>query len=71
MYLWFKAERRDDILQGRTIKYVSERLLECGYAYLSLILQGKQYCSKRLAKDIVAIAGTDAKIEDYFELRER
>lgn len=71
MYLWFKAECKDEVLQGRTLKYVAEKLLECGYCYLSLVLKGKKHCSKRLAKDIIALVDENAKIEDYFELRER
>lgn len=68
---WFKESEKENLLQGRKISYLADKILFCGYTYLTEILKGKKSCSRRLAKDIVAIAGTDAKIEDYFELRER
>lgn len=68
---WFKVSEKENLLQGRKISYIANKILFCGYTYLVEILKGTKGCSRRMAKDIITIANNDAKIEDYFELRER
>ena len=70
MYL-FKKEFKNEILQGRTARYVANNIIDVHEFYLSNILNGKMGCSKRLAKDIVRCANKDAQISDYFTIKEK
>lgn len=68
----FKKEKKEDLLQGRTIRYLlsnsnGKNGLECTEIHLYNVLNGKSTCSKYLAKDIVSIARPDKKVEDYFD----
>lgn len=67
---YFKETERAKVLQGRTIKYLAEERLFITREYLSQILSGKRGCSVRLANDIVKCICFNAKINDYFELKE-
>lgn len=47
----FKKELRDKYLDGRSVRYMANKL-EISEAYLCSILKGNRKCGKRLAKDI-------------------
>ena len=65
--MWiFKEEKKEDVLQGRTITYLAEKKLFITTAYLCVILNGSRGCSTRLAQSILNCAFDNAKIEDYF-----
>lgn len=68
---WFKEVERTKVLQGRTIKYLAENKLHVNQGYLSQILGGKRGCSIRLAQDITKCISWEAKISDYFEIKEK
>jgi len=64
--LLFKKEKKKDILQGRTMRYLTNNnIVVCTEVHLSNVLNGKMPCSKLLAKNIVDCV-QDGKIEDYF-----
>jgi len=65
----FKIEKKEELLQGRSIKYLSLEL-ECTYVHICNILNGKSSCSKYLARDIVSKMQPNAKVEDYFDTGE-
>ena len=68
----FMTEKKDELLQGRKISYIANKILKCNYNYFAQVLRGEIGCSFRLAKDIIALSNnSDAKIEDYFEIIER
>lgn len=67
---YFKETERAKVLQGRTIKYLAEQKLFITREYLSQILSGKRGCSIRLANDIVKCICFNAKLSDFFELKE-
>lgn len=70
MYI-FKKEMKEALLQGRTIKYLANNVLDMSSIYLTLILNGKQGCSKRMAKAIIECGGLQAVLEDYFIIKEK
>ena len=65
MYV-FKKEAREDVLKGRTIRYVAINDLMITEVYLSNILNGIKGCSYRLARDICKYISPEASIEKYF-----
>lgn len=70
--LIFKKEKKQDVLKGRTIRYLTtSKEIECGEVHLCNVLNGKLPCSPLLAKNIIACIGEDAKIKDYFKNVER
>jgi hypothetical protein len=71
MTYWFNEKEVAKVLQGRRMNYLATEILFCSYTYLTEILNGKKGCSRRMAKDIVACVSNDAKIEDFFEVKER
>ena len=62
----FIVDKKEDLLQGRTLKYIHSLGMECTIIHLSNILNGNNVCSRLLAKDIVRIARPDKNLEDYF-----
>lgn len=64
MYL-FKKEKRQNVLKGRTIRYlVNSKSVSCTATHLSNILNGKIPCSYLLAKNISECAGES--VENLF-----
>lgn len=63
----FKVEKKEELLQGRTITYLWSNGIECSEVHLYNVLNGKSICSKLLARNIVSIARPDKQIEDYFD----
>ena len=61
--MYFKQEKKAELLQGRTIRYLAKQL-DITEQYLCLILKGKRNCSLKLAKKIALINNT--QVEDYF-----
>lgn len=70
MYI-FKKQARELLLKGRTNKYIAENYLDIHPLYLSNILNGKVGCSSRLAKQIVRLINPDAKVNQYFIIKEK
>lgn len=68
---WFIKTEKAKVLQGRTISYLAREKLFVDNTYLTAIFNGYRPCSKRLARDITQCISLDAKIEDYFEEREK
>ena len=66
----YKASK-DYVLKGRTMQYVANNILDIHPFYLSNILHGKIGCSKRLAKQITELISPEAKISDYFIIKEK
>lgn len=64
---FFITEKKDEVLQGRTGKYIANNVLYINNCYFSRVLNGKCGCSKLLAHNIANCVSRDAKIEDYFE----
>lgn len=62
---FFKEIEKAKILQGRTIRYLANKL-NISEAYLCSVLGGKRGCSIRLANSITQCISWSAKIEDYF-----
>lgn len=69
MYI-FKKEKRNEILNGRTTRYVAS-LLDVHEFYLGDILRGKRGCSLRLAKQIIKLVNDDIDILHYFSIKEK
>lgn len=70
MYI-FKSQNKNLLLKGRTITYVAENLLDIHKYYLSNIIKGKIGCSSRLAKQITRLINPEAKISQYFIIKEK
>lgn len=66
MYI-FNEKEKANILQGRTITYVANKIGVTG-AFLTSVLNGKRTCSKTIAYCVVKCLCQDAEIEDYFKL---
>lgn len=66
----FKKQYKDYLLKGRTIKYVAN-LLDIQPQYLSDIIGGRKHPSKRLVKQILALISPDAKVNDFFIIKEK
>jgi hypothetical protein len=62
----FKKEKYFDLLDGRTVEWLSR---EVGYSstMLYLIFNGHKNCKKALAIAIVTTLDKDSNIEEYFE----
>ncbi len=67
----FKKEFREEVLQGRSIKYLSNKILNITPVYLSNILNGKIGCSKRLAIQILKCVTDNEDLENYFIIKEK
>ena len=68
MYI-FKGNK-EEILKGRSTRYVANEILSIHEFYLGDILRGKKGCSIRLARDITKCANENANIKDYFITKE-
>lgn len=66
---YFKEDKKEIVLKGRSARYLAENKLFINESYLSLILNGKRGCSKRLAQSILNCISIDANLEDYFKLK--
>lgn len=62
----FKQEKKEQVLQGRTIKYLAKNEIDISKEYLTNILNGKTHCSKAIANRIIECIGKELKTEDYF-----
>lgn len=62
---WFKTELKEDLLQGRTIKYVSKQI-EVSLSLFNRLLNGKIGTQKSTAFYIVKSCRPDKELEDYF-----
>lgn len=68
MTMIFKKDKKKELLQGRTLKYLTDnKIIECTSVHLGNILNGKQRCSSLLAQNITKSVSPDAKVEDYFD----
>ena len=67
MYI-FKKTEKTNILQGRTITYVANKIGVTS-AFLTSVLNGNRTCSKPIAYCIVKCLCQNAEIEDYFVLK--
>lgn len=64
MLWWFRTEKKDEVLRGRTIKYLAENVLYTTPGFITNVLNGKRSCSFALANHIVNAC--NGKLEDYF-----
>lgn len=65
--LYFKTKKKDTLLQGRTQKYIANRI-GCSVVWLCRILEGKYSCSKKMASKIVEQT-PQKSIDYYFKLK--
>lgn len=63
----FKKEKKEELLAGRTVKYVAENVTHCTPMYLGRVLNGKDTCSYTMAKILTEIDATNKEINYYFE----
>lgn len=68
MYI-FIAEKKQEVLSGRTITYLAKNRFQVTPEYLTQVLNGTRGCSKPLAFNIAKYVSEDATIEDYFKKR--
>ena len=66
----FKRQYKDYLLKGRMIKYVANKL-DIQPQYLGDIISGRKHPSKRLVKQILALISPDAKVNEYFIIKEK
>lgn len=66
----FKKEKKEDLLQGRSITFVAKNRVGISQQYLTNILNGKLHCSYIIAKKIANSYSVNTKLEDYFEVIE-
>ena len=66
MYI-FDTTKKQEVLKGRTSRFIAKDLLHCSEVHLRNVLNGKSGCSYRLAKDLVQCISDDARVEDYFK----
>lgn len=64
---YFKAELKDEFLDGRTQNYVCQKL-GCTNAWLNFILSGKKSCSKILATALIALLKPKDNLKKYFTI---
>lgn len=65
--IYFKKEKKDEILQGRTYRYlIRAGLIDCTEVHLGNILNGKTPCSKALSREILSLIPNATK-ENYFK----
>ena len=65
MYSFIK-EKKDELLDGRIITYVANKI-GITREYLSMILLNKRTCSKMTAYCIVKACNSEAEITNYFK----
>ena len=65
MYI-FKKEFRDELLDGRSIKYVAQKI-GISRVWLHKILNSESKTSKAIAYYLVKTCNPEAEIEDYFD----
>ncbi|HIS62328.1 MAG TPA: hypothetical protein IAC14_08825 [Candidatus Scybalomonas excrementigallinarum] len=63
---YFKREKKEEFLQGRTITFIAKNFLFITPEYFISILNGKRGCSYTLANNIVRCAN-ETDIEKYFD----
>ena len=61
--MYFKQEKKAELLQGRTIRYLAKQL-DITEQYLCLILKGNRNCSLKLANKISGI--NNMSVDEYF-----
>ena len=61
--MYFKQEKKAELLQGRTIRYLAKQL-DITEQYLCLILNNKRNCSLKLANKIAQI--NNMSVDEYF-----
>ena len=66
----FKKQFKEELLKGRTIKYVANEL-DIQPGYLSDVIGGRKHPSKRLVKQILQLFGQEVLLEDYFIVKEK
>ena len=62
----FKKELRDQLLSGRTVRYVAHQI-DITEVHLSNILNGKKTCKRSTAYCIVKICDEKRELSDYFD----
>lgn len=65
MYI-FKKELRDELLDGRSIKYVAQKI-GISRVWLYKILNSENKTSKAIAYYLVKVCNPEAEIKDYFD----
>lgn len=63
--MYFKKEKKKDILQGRSTRFVAREILDINECYLSMVFNNHKSCSLKLARKITQLV-PEAKIEDFF-----
>lgn len=63
----FKVEKKEEYLQGRTIKYLAN-IVGIAREYMTSILSANRNCSKMVAYCIVKAGNKENEIEDYFNI---
>ena len=61
---YFKSEKKDELLEGRKMKYVADNMVFLNNNYLTVILQGRRGCSYRAAYNITNALGKN--VDDFF-----
>jgi len=61
--MYFKQEKKAELLQGRTIRYLAKQL-DITEQYLCMILKAKKGCSLKLANKIAKI--NNELVDEYF-----
>jgi len=61
--MYFKQEKKVELLQGRTIRYLAKQL-DITEQYLCMILKAKRNCSLKLANKIAQI--NNVSVDEYF-----
>lgn len=65
MYI-FKIDKKEELLSGRTIKYVASKI-GISIDHLSKLLKGKHHCSKAVAYCLTKLCNENYEIEYFFE----
>lgn len=63
----FKKDEKVNLLQGRTITYVANKI-GITPAFLTSVLNNRRNCSKTVAYAIVKCLCQEAEIADYFDI---
>lgn len=64
--MWmFKTELKQDLLLGRTMKYIAKEI-ELSHSLLVCVLNGKKPTHKSTAYYLVKSCRPEAELEDYF-----
>ena len=61
----FKIEKKEELLDGRTVTFLAKEKLFITNSYLNAILNGTRGCSRTLAMNIVKLVN-NAELEDFF-----